>query len=87
MKYVLLLLIVFMSCGPRKPDYVDNYGNEYIIRKRCDSSHVESKFDYHYGMDFSGKMRWHLGPTTDRICDRTKIDTIEINLEQKYYGF
>lgn len=87
MKYLLiLLLLVITGCDiPIKPDYVKN-GKEYIITKPCVKSHVESKYEYHYGYNMmEGKFNWHWGLNNNTICDSTVVDTFEVNLKQKYY--
>lgn len=79
------LLIVLMSCGPRKPDYV-NDGKEYMFYTNCVKSHTKSDYTYHWGYSImSGKYEWHWGMETTTICDSTAVDTVEINLDEKYY--
>ncbi len=83
---LLSLFVLLISCGPQKPDYVDESGKEYSIWERCVESHTESKYGYHYGYNFiDGKYNWHIGSYTETICDRTEMDTIEINIDKKYY--
>ena len=75
-----------MGCDNRiKPDFVSN-GKEYIITNNCVRSHSETNYRYHYGYNFmSGKMDWHWGYETETVCDQYKLDTIEVNLDKKYY--
>ena len=81
----IIVLIGASSCGPQRPDYV-NDGREYSISSRCVKSHTETEFTYHYGYDFmAGKYRWHWGNETKTICDSFVMDTTEINIEKKYY--
>lgn len=86
MLFLLLLFLVFTSCGPQRPDYVDGDGREYSINSRCIKSHTESDYGYHYGYNFmSGKYEWHWGRETKTICDEWVLDTTEINTKEKYY--
>lgn len=84
----ILLIFVFLLVGcdiPIKPDYVKD-GKEYVITEPCVKSHVESKYEYHYGYNMmEGKFNWHWGLNNTTICDSTALDTLEINLEKKYY--
>jgi hypothetical protein len=87
MKYLFILLFfVLTSCDMVvKPDLVID-GKEYVFRTSCVKSHVESKYEYHYGYNMmSGKFDWHWGLNNNTICDSTAVDTVEVNLEQKYY--
>lgn len=87
MKYLfILLLIVITGCDIAvKPDLVVN-GKEYVYRTVCVKSHSETKWEYHYGYNFmDGKFNWHWGNNTTTICDEERIDTVEVNLEKKYY--
>lgn len=82
---LLTLLITIMGCGPRKPDFV-NGGKEYLVYTYCAKSHTITDYGYHYGYNMlSGKYEWHWGTETETICDSTARDTVEINLNQKYY--
>lgn len=88
MKYLFILLfLVITGCDvPVKPDYVRD-GKEYIFTNPCVKSHVESKYEYHYGYNMmEGKFNWHWGLNNTTICDSTTIDTVEINLGKKYYS-
>ena len=80
-----ILLISLMSCGPQKPDYVED-GKEYSIYSYCAKSHSKSDYTYHWGYNMmSAKYEWHWGMETTTICDSTATDTVEINVDQKYY--
>lgn len=82
---IIGLLILLVGCGPRKPDYVKD-GKEYEIYSHCVKSHTESDYGYHYGYNFlNGKYEWHWGTETTTICDERRTDTVEINLNEKYY--
>jgi uncharacterized protein YceK len=83
--FVLILLLV--GCDyVVKPDFVKN-GKEYVVRTICVQSHTESKYDYHYGYNFStSKYDWHWGLNSETICDKSVLDTVEVNLEKKYYN-
>lgn len=86
-KYLVTFLIFIAGCtiAPKKPDLVLN-GREYIFDKKCIKSHTESDYEWHYGYNtWRGKWEWHWGMNTETICDEYKIDTIEINLKEKYY--
>jgi hypothetical protein len=86
MRLIIIFLIFFSSCGPSKPDYVDNNGKEYCIRSLCVSSHEEIQYGYHYGFDLmTQQYRLHWGQYVETICDAVRIDTIEINKDEKYY--
>ena len=84
--FIILILILLSSCNsPIKPDLVVD-GNEYVVRENCVSGHNESKYGYHYGYNaMRGKFEYHMGSYTDWVCDSTKLDTIEVNIEKKYY--
>lgn len=83
----ILMLVLLSACGPYKPDYVDENGKEYEILSRCVKSHTESNYKYHYGYNFmSGKYEWHMGWDNETICDLSVNDTVEINLDKKYYS-
>lgn len=83
----IVILIQMSSCGPNKPDYVDNSGKEYTILNRCVKSHTESTYGYHYGYNpLKGKFEYHYGHYTESVCDEYVLDTIEINKEEKYYS-
>jgi len=87
MKYLVLLLTLFLfGCNvPTKPDLVIN-GKEYVLRDKCVKSHEETKFCYHYGWNgWRGKFEFHWGNQTKTICDSTSTDTIEVNINKKYY--
>ena len=82
----LLVLIQMSSCGPSKPDYVDKLGKEYCVQIRCVKSHTENEFSYHYGYNpMSGRFEMHWGNDTKTICDEYVQDTVEINIDKKYY--
>jgi hypothetical protein len=85
-KLILFSGLVFFGCNTsRKPDLVID-GREYALNKKCIKSHQETKFCYHYGWNsWRGKFEFHWGNQTKTICDSTRIDTIEINIEEKYY--
>lgn len=87
MKYLfILLMIVITGCEiVVKPDLVVG-GKEYVYRTVCVESHSETKWEYHYGYNFmDGKFNWHWGNNTTTICDKEIVDTVEVNLEKKYY--
>ena len=88
MKRILVGLVIFLSaCDPIKPDYVDSKGNEYMFSHPCVKSHTESKYEYHYGYNMmNGKWNYHWGMNTETICDSITTDTIQINLDKKYYA-
>ena len=90
MKYLIsiLLLIALYSCnGPYKPDFVDKDGKEYEVRTYCLKSHEVSEYCYHYGYNMmNGKFDWHFGLDTKTVCDSMKMDTVEINLKEKFYA-
>lgn len=78
MKKLVIISLMFMSCEV-KPDFSKD-GHDYIVRERCVISHTESKYGYHYGYNFiKGKYEYHMGYYTENVCDKTVIDTIEIN--------
>jgi hypothetical protein len=85
-KLILFSGLVFFGCNTsRKPDLVID-GREYALNKKCIKSHQETKFCYHYGWNsWRGKFEFHWGNQTKTICDSTSTDTIEINIEEKYY--
>jgi hypothetical protein len=85
-KLILFLGLVLFGCNTsRKPDLVID-GREYSLNEKCIKSHQETKFCYHYGWNsWKGKFEFHWGNQTKTICDSTRIDTIEINLKEKYY--
>lgn len=86
MKKLILFSFLLVSCIPYKPDYVDSEGKEYSIRRRCIRSHNETKYGYHYGYNFmNSKFEWHYGYHTENICEEYKLDTVEINIDKKYY--
>lgn len=88
MKYFLFLcLLVITGCDiVVKPDLVIN-GKEYVVRTVCVQSHTELKYEYHYGYNFmSSKYEWHWGNNDVTICDKSVLDTVEVNLEKKYYS-
>ena len=89
MKNLFLFFILFLvSCDfvtVVKPDLVKD-GKEYVIVSRCVQSHTESKYEYHYGYNFmNGKYDWHWGINNVDVCDKTVLDTVEVNLKKKYY--
>ncbi len=88
MKRIVFGMVILLSaCDPIKPDYVDSKGNEYMFSHPCVKSHTESKYEYHYGYNMmNGKWNYHWGMNTETICDSTTIDTIQINLDKKYYA-
>jgi hypothetical protein len=83
--FVLILLLV--GCDyVVKPDFVKD-GKEYVFTTPCVKSHVESKYEYHYGYNMmEGKFNWHWGLNNKTICDSIAIDTVEVNLNKKYYS-
>lgn len=82
----ILTLILFSSCGPKKPDFVKD-GKEYDINQICIQSHTESTYGYHWGYNYmNAKYEWHMGWYEETICDEYKMDTVEINLKKKYYA-
>jgi hypothetical protein len=88
MKNILLVLILLLvGCDyVVKPDFVKN-GREYVVRTICVQSHIESKYEYHYGYNFSNsKFDWHWGLNDVTICDKSALDTVEVNIEKKYYN-
>lgn len=89
MKQILTIFVTIflLSCGPWKPDYVDETGREYSIGRRCVKSHIETKYEYHWGYNsWKGKYEWHWGNNSKNVCDSSVLDTTEINIEQKYYA-
>lgn len=87
MKNIFFLSILFLvSCDYAvKPDLVKN-GKEFVIINRCVKSHTETNYEYHYGYNMmNGKFDWHWGLNTTDVCDKTVLDTIEVNLNKKYY--
>ena len=85
MKYLMLLFLVFVSCGPRKPDYVDQYGNEYRIVDSCVVGHNENKLIpiTHINGKYTSVT---LIPRVVFICDESVKDTVEINIDNRYYS-
>jgi hypothetical protein len=85
-KYLLILSFFVIGCNiPRKPDMVVN-GKEYIFKKTCIKSHIESDWSYRYGYNWmNGKWEFYWGWDNETICDEYKIDTVEINLKEKFY--
>ena len=82
----IMVLIGVSSCGPQKPDLVDKNGKEFSILTRCVKSHTITEWKYHYGFNpMSGKFEMHWGWDDTTICDESVMDTIEINIEKKYY--
>jgi hypothetical protein len=87
MKNILFVLIlILVGCDyVVKPDFI-KYGKEYVVRTVCVQSHTESKYEYHYGYNFTNsKFDWPWGMNTETICDKMALDTVEVNLEKKYY--
>lgn len=61
-----------------KPDLYIN-GKPFQIVNTCIKSHEESKFGYHYGWSMmNNSYCYHFGSYTETICDKSKIDTLEI---------
>jgi hypothetical protein len=86
MRTLVLFCLLLVSYGPYEPDYVDDNCKEYLIEKICVDSHVETKFGYHYGYNImNGKYEYHFGSYSETICDAYRLDTVEINLNKKYY--
>lgn len=84
---VLIVLFFLISCGPIQPDYVDDSGKEYMFSNHCVKSHSESKWEYHYGYNMrNGGWNYHYGLNTETICDSSVRDTIEINMDTKFYN-
>jgi len=83
----LILALLLVGCDMVvKPDFVKD-GKEYIVRTVCVRSHTESKYEYHYGYNFmNGKYEWHWGMNNETVCDKSVLDTVEVNLEKKYYS-
>lgn len=82
-----IVAIALISCGPQKPDYVDANGKEYFILERCVKSHQVTDYGYHYGYNMmEGKYNWHYGMDTKTICDSSRLDTVEINKDKKFYS-
>jgi hypothetical protein len=81
MKTLVMLIVLLSGCKVR-PDFTKD-GKDYIIRTECVQSHTESKYGYHYGYNvMNGKFEWHLGHYTETICDRSIIDTVEVNIKK-----
>jgi len=85
-KLFFLLILLLVGCDyVVKPDLVKN-GKEYVVVNRCVHSHQETKYEYHWGYNLmNGKYDWHWGLNTTDVCDKTVLDTVEVNLKKKYY--
>jgi hypothetical protein len=87
-KLFFLLILFLVSCDfvvVVKPDLVKN-GKEYVVVNRCVHSHQETNYEYHWGYNLmNGKYDWHWGLNTTDVCDKTVLDTVEVNLKKKYY--
>lgn len=72
-----LVLPILVGCKPRPEFYIN--GKPYRTQIVCKQSHVENRFDYHWGYSVI-EMRycWHLGHHVEHVCDRYVVDTIEI---------
>jgi hypothetical protein len=87
MKRLLVFVLLLSACDPIQPDYVDKNGKEYLFGNHCVKSHNESRYEYHYGWNMmQGKFNYHYGLNTETICDSSAIDTIEINIDKKFYS-
>lgn len=86
MKYTFFIFTVLLlfSCNiPSKPDFVKD-GKEYEFNTVCIKSHNEVRYDKR--MVYVGKMFMPMTyKHTVSVCDSIKIDTIEINIENKFY--
>ena len=57
------------------------------IKVKSEEIHQETKYEYHWGYNLmNGKYDWHWGMNTETICDKSALDTIEVNKEKKYYS-
>ena len=81
-----LLILLLVGCDyVVKPDLVKD-DKEYVIVNRCVQSHQETNYEYHWGYNLmNGKYDWHWGLNTTDVCDKTVLDTVEVNLKKKYY--
>ena len=88
-KLFFFLILFLVGCDfvvVVKPDLVKN-GKEYVVVNRCVHSHQETKYEYHWGYNLmNGKYDWHWGLNTTDVCDKTVLDTVEVNLKKKYYA-
>ena len=73
---LLFVLLVFLASCKRKPEFYINR-KPYYTQSHCVVTHNETKWEYHYGFWF-GKFKWHYGPHDVTICDKSKLDTLEI---------
>lgn len=69
-----------LSCNVQiQPEFYRN-GKPCYTQSRCVKSHMITKWEYHYGYNFStSKWEYHFGTNESRICDSSVTDTIEIN--------
>jgi hypothetical protein len=75
-KYLLIALL-FFGCKPKPEFYIK--GKPYYAIKECVKSHSNLVWDWHYGYNpLSLKYEWHYGNHILIVCDKYKIDTIEI---------
>lgn len=78
--YIVLALLIFLLTGCKhEPEFYINDKPFYSV-SNCIESHFEQKWEWHYGNNLMNKSKYeyHYGLHTVSVCDKYKIDTIEI---------